>query len=127
MYVLEIENRRVAALFKQINDSEVINFKNVTDVISPLWACRFLRRILPGHFASFCVPTSSCVGKNLDAIFSILENLSTKVTCGVPQRSILGPLLWNILYGSTLRTNVLKAYGEYAFPIGKKSHTTPLL
>lgn len=62
---------------------------------------RYLRAILEDYLSDRSVVT--------------MYNKKHRVTCGVPQGSILGPLLWNLYYDKVLKTNMEKGIELLAY------------
>jgi len=72
--------------FNSIGWTEVMSALNILEVPN------YLRQIFNSYFQGRTAETQA--GNN---------NVEVQVTCGVPQGSVVGPLLWNVAYDSVLR------------------------
>lgn len=94
MVTLDIQNAFNAASWDKI--METMTHKNL-----PFYLCRLVNSYLSNRTLHYQQSSG--------------EQCTTQVSCGVPQGSVLGPTLWNVMYDGFLRTRLPEGAKYLAF------------
>ncbi|XP_054745732.1 uncharacterized protein LOC129250113 [Anastrepha obliqua] len=77
------------------NAFNTVNWAKILDSLDEIGVSPYLRAMIRSYFEDLVLDYDTAVGRK-----------SYKVSGGVPQDSVLGPLLWNNMYDGVLRLNI---------------------